>query len=262
MIRFLLILLFPLFVQAKQITVAVIDTGFDYFKKNQVRLCPTGHKDFSGTGLNDISKVKHGTNVSGLIDKYAKNANYCQLIYKFYGAKNNLVSSMAAFEEAIAAKVDIINYSAGGVDDTEAELMIKLQQLADKIRITPIKQRQQLIAEYNFILIRVTYLKTEREIIQKALNAGIYIVVAAGNENSNLEERCNYFPACHDYRLIVVGNLKDKKTRHPSSNYGNVVNHWEIGVNQEALGIKLTGTSQAAAVTTGRIIEYLSRKGK
>lgn len=58
----------------------------------------------------------------------------------------------------------------------------------------------------------------------------------------------------YDKRIVVVGNKDSFGTRIKSSNYGKLVNRWEIGENQEAYGITLTGTSQATAVATGKLI--------
>jgi hypothetical protein len=81
-----------------KIVVAVVDTGLDPELMNDSSICPDGHKDFTGQGLQDING--HGTHISYLIDQYAKNfillkdgdssklksikSNYCQIILKYY----------------------------------------------------------------------------------------------------------------------------------------------------------------------------------
>src|SRR5690606_17888997 len=74
---------------AKPIIIAVIDTGISDKLKDGKFLCKMGHKDFTGTGLNDVHG--HGTHVSGLIHQHAaktadwnKSANYCQVILKYW----------------------------------------------------------------------------------------------------------------------------------------------------------------------------------
>ena len=89
----------------------------------------------------------------------------------------------------------------------------------------------------------------ERYLIKKILDAGIFIVSAAGNESTNLDKGCNYFPACYDSRIIVVGNDA------PSSNYGNVVDFVINGEYQSALGITQSGSSQSTAIFTGKYIK-------
>lgn len=65
-----------------QITIAVIDTGFGFQGRGKdAKLCDLGHRDFSNenwfhdmgpTDLVPFDKEGHGTNIVGLIDKYAK----------------------------------------------------------------------------------------------------------------------------------------------------------------------------------------------
>jgi len=82
----------------KLLKIAVIDTGISLDRIQDASLCKTGHKDFTGYGLND--NHGHGTHIYGLIDQYAKNiklktnsdvallsktsVSYCQIIIKFY----------------------------------------------------------------------------------------------------------------------------------------------------------------------------------
>lgn len=229
-------------IPSKKIVVAVIDTGIADELMQENFLCPDGHKDFTGTSLTD--RHSHGSHISGIIDQYAKNKvftnfpnreihttviNYCQIIYKYYDPKatnnDNLINTKKALNAAIEAGVDIINYSGGGVEpDSE-----------------------------------------EKAIIIKALNKGIIIVAAAGNEKSDIDKH-PYYPAMHDKRIIVVGNLDHSGNIVSSSNYGESVKYWEPGLNVLSyvsggyVGY-MTGTSQAAAIKTGKIIrELLSTK--
>jgi subtilisin family serine protease len=238
---------------AKPLVVAVIDTGID---KNIPHLCKSGHKTFIKPTPFDSSSdpVKnynplvdnhgHGSNIAGLINRNAGDGDYCILSLQYYkntGAGfGNLTRLREAIRYAIDVGVDFINYSGGGGDSNEAE--------------------HQLIVE--------------------ALNKGITVVVAAGNESSDLDKECDYYPACYnDKRLVVVGNLlrdsehkcypdeapltSDKTKRYPlkapSSNYGKRVNRWEVGTscNSDAPDGKMarmSGTSQATAVATGKLL--------
>lgn len=203
--------------------VAVIDTGID---PNSANLCAGGHRDFTDTFLKDTAG--HGTHVAGLISKNAGKSKFCMLNLKFYSpemSKSISPSSAmkSAIKYAILLKVDIINISAGGVQsDAEEAFLLKL-----------------------------------------AIDRGIKVVVAAGNEGTNLNDKCNYFPACYNNGLIIVGNLTQQKTRAISSNYGDIVNRWEVGSDVESnlpngkVG-KMTGTSQATAVATGKILSNLN----
>ena len=223
------------FGKRKQLRVAVIDTGIDPELMNSPFLCTSGHKDFTGTSLKD--NHGHGTNISGLIDQYAKDMviedgwskedviveplNYCQIILKFYDPKqdnaNNLKQEIAAIKYAIDMKVDMINISGGGVDRAEIEV----------------------------------------KAVKGALDVGIIMVVAAGNERADLAKQ-PYFPASADSRLHVVGNLDHNLVRAPSSNYGDEVNAWEIGVERVSYNKDpMTGSSQSTAVKTGKLIRQL-----
>lgn len=220
-----------------KIKVAIIDTGINrdlFFKPT---MCAKGHKDFTGTGLQDSNG--HGSHISGLIDQYVKDmpfnkgfrppnlqgkkVEYCQIIIKFYDSNiftDTGNTTVEAIEHAIKLKVDYINYSAGGLK----------------------------------------YIESEAKVIKKALDAGITVIVAAGNEHSDLT-KVPYYPAVIDPRLIVVGNTDfvSKKVA-PSSNYGSAVDAWEIGTNRISYGsgkklIYLSGTSQATAIHTGKLIK-------
>lgn len=229
------------FVQAKPIVIAVIDTGIDSKMINHNSLCKSGHKDFTGTGLRDSHG--HGTHISGIIDQYAKNyifsfkespskidsirANYCQIIIKFYDPQDHSLDHISnitkSFKWAIKQKVDIINISGGGIG----------------------------------------YSSEERAVVLEALNKGIKIVAAAGNEGANIDKN-KYYPAMYDKRIFVVGNLVNSHSRNiaETSNYGKSVNTWEVGTRvfsrmpNKTFGF-MTGTSQATAVKSGKLIREM-----
>lgn len=212
------------------IKVAVIDTGFD-FKSTwsiQPKLCPTGHKDFTGYGLNDLHG--HGTHIAGLIALNAKDSDYCLLIIKFYHTEYTSFEgtklSTKAIKYAIDQKVDVINYSGGGVDPWAPE----------------------------------------KQVVLKALNAGIKVIVSAGNNNSNLLVK-TYYPALYDARIEVIGSKEPNGERSPFSNYGKAVTHYELG--NKVLSIlpngkygTMNGTSQATAIFTGKYVYKLNKVKK
>jgi hypothetical protein len=203
--------------------VAVIDTGFSA-KNDAVPQCPTGAKDFTGEGLED--HYGHGTNISGLIDKHAKGSNYCQIILKYYTVRasedNSIKHELLAFRYAIDQKVDFINFSSTGS----------------------------------------LYSKEEYALIKEALDKGITVVVPAGNEDINLDKNCKVYPACLDSRLVVVSrNDFDAKIRR-NYGYGKIVDFYEDGYMQSALGVAQSGTSQATAITTGKLIKQRDASGK
>lgn len=168
---FFLLLFFPNLIFADIIKVAVIDTGLS--KNHKVKLCNTGHKDFTGEGL--IDRHGHGTNISHLIEKHSNKINYCQIIIKifrgysaYYETHNSTLAR--AIDYAINQNVDIINISAGGFG----------------------------------------YDIREDGRISAALNKGITVIISAGNSGLNLDQNCIYYPACYDNRSIVVGNVNSQ----------------------------------------------------
>ena len=232
--------------KSKTLVVAVIDTGIDAQAFNRHVLCKTGHKDFTGTGIQD--RHGHGTHISGLIDQYAKSIflgkdknykerfakeqiNYCQVILKFFDtdSSKSTVNAPKAVVDAIkwATKlhVDVINYSGGGQEPS----------------------------------------LEERAAVMDALKQGITIVAAAGNEHDYLDDQHHsYYPAMYDKRIIAVGNWQnDTLGRSPSSNWGPRVNAWEVGTNVISFCpgkdsyCYMSGTSQATAVRTGKIVRKM-----
>jgi subtilisin family serine protease len=243
---------FPVSALAKTLTIAVIDTGVD--RNSNDKLCKMGHKSFT-VDKTDTDALKdnhgHGTHVASLIRREAGLLDYCIVAIKYYAdsqtGSQNLKAEMAAIQYAINIKVDYINLSEGGPEFDEKE----------------------------------------EQLIKKALDQGIKIVAAAGNERSNIDEPENYYyPACYDKRITVVGNLKEMPRmswvdkfkelvqvpfsggrsvigppleRSPSSNYGKRVDRWEMGTEVEGVvpggkTAKLTGTSQATGIATGKMI--------
>lgn len=202
----------------KQIKVAVIDTGITDAYKHKSGLCKSGHFNFV-TLNNEVRDTDgHGTNISGLIHKHANRNDYCQLVYMYYDEKgtstDNAKRMSGAIKMAIKNKVDFINISGGGNG----------------------------------------YIAEEAAAIKQALDKGITVVAAAGNEGANLDNWCNYFPACYDSRIIVVGSLNKEGKRSEFSNYGRAVKHYVYGEDRCANGVCNRGTSQATAIVTGRLI--------
>lgn len=230
---------------SKPLTIAVIDTGID--KTSVSKLCKSGHKSFTDNSpLQD--RHGHGTHVAGVIEQNAGSTNYCIISLKYYSDTNpgsvNLKNTIAAINYAVDMKVDFINYSGGGPEFSENEFLA----------------------------------------IKRALNSNIKFVAAAGNENSDLDAFCDYYPACYDKRIVSVGNLmvnpllklaKDSAyvglfkeltsenrvyVRSSFSNYGKRVSRWEVGTDVLStlpggkIG-RMTGTSQAAGVATGKLVK-------
>lgn len=238
---FTIALAYSVTAHANTIGVAVIDTGID-LKHEQVTICSEGHKDFTTTEkvkennlevdnqayLKDIHG--HGTHVAGLISKYAKGTDFCIVSLKYYTEKavknENMIRSLNALAYAISLNVSVINYSGGGTDKSQQEC----------------------------------------QLIKQALDKGIIVVTAAGNESTDLNKG-SYYPAQCDERVVVVGSTTlDGKTAY-KSNYGDIVTYKEIGqdvkstIPGNSIGT-MSGTSQATAIVTGKIVKLLDIRNK
>jgi len=156
----------------------------------------------------------HGQNISHIINKEADGIEYCQIIIKVFGKNGKSASIGKAIRTAIYFNVDIINLSFGGSGIDKDEFIS----------------------------------------INRALDLGIIVVAAAGNDGKSLTDNCYYYPACYDNRIIVVGN------KAKSSNYGKQVKLVVNGNNVSAGGYKMSGTSQATAIVTGKLIRALNKK--
>lgn len=190
------------------IRIAVIDTGFN---SGNVKLCKTGHKDFTGTGLMS-RKSQHGQNIINIIGNILKDTDYCIINIKFldeeYSTTGDLIPALAYAREL---NPDFLNISAGG-------------EVKDQV---------------------------EAILIKKMLNEGVKILAAAGNKSRNLDNDCFYHPACSDNKIITVGSVDNNGQTSSFSNYGNYVKAWENGEKVDAGGVVLSGTSQATAKRTG-----------
>ncbi|MBT3586934.1 MAG: S8 family serine peptidase [Halobacteriovoraceae bacterium] len=221
------------FKKKKEIVVAVIDTGIDphhpFLAKNLY--VPKGTVSTNNFGL-DFSKNKkfknrpsdshgHGTHVSGIVKSVFPSVKILTL--KYYNPKasgqDNLTSTIRALKYAIDSNVDIINYSGGGPEPALEELRV----------------------------------------LKMAEKKGILVVAAAGNEESNIDNRDNaYYPASYGLKNIITVTAHDQKLKLlSSSNYGkNSVDLAAPGYRirsayPHARASYLTGTSQATAFVTG-----------
>lgn len=213
-IFFFLVLLFSFNTFAiNTVKVAVIDTGFDSAYNKKVKLCPNGHKDFTGEGLYDTNG--HGTNVVGLITTHAT-GNYCIVLIKAFSSIIPGTHTTEALTYAYQIGADIINLSGGGKGVIESE----------------------------------------KQIVLKLLKKNVILAFAAGNDKKNLDKDCSYYPACYDKEIYVIGGYTD------TSNYGNYVDAKFDDQNQTAFGRTLSGTSQATAIFTGKLLNMIDLLSK
>jgi len=217
----------------KKIVVAVIDTGIDpnhpffssslYLMDKKVTSSEYG-VDFSKNSKNKYTPFDyhgHGTHVAGIIRSVDPSVQL--LILKYYNpeatGKDNLNSTIDALKYAVDNNVDIINYSGGGPEPALEELRI----------------------------------------LKEAERKGILIVAAAGNEESNIDQKKSaYYPASYGLSNIITVSAYDMQLSMLSvSNYGK----YSVDIFAPGHRIKssypngrsgiLTGTSQATAFVTG-----------
>lgn len=153
----------------------------------------------------DYSKISHGTKVVNLITENAKNADYCITSFAVFNPEFSVLTYIKILNEVKNGNFDIINFSMGGHE----------------------------------------YYPAEVKLIKSILDQGTTIIAASGNDKNDLDKDCNYYPACDDPRIIIVGS-----TDKPSG-YGSVV--------------KLRNkdwTSYATAVETGRFIKFIKDHDK
>jgi len=198
------------------IKVVVIDSGLDMKYAFRAHLCPGEHKDFTGEGLQDSHG--HGTNIVGLIVNNAQSNNYCIVVIKAYSKIRTLnpLFFTEALEYANKIEADIINISGGGIGKDSKE----------------------------------------EAIVQKLLNNNTTLIVSAGNESRDLDIDCNFYPACYDPRIHVIG------AHINFSNYGKVVDSYQPGFREKAFGQTMSGTSQATAIFTGLFLKSLAINSK
>jgi len=209
----ILLLLSSIVLADSRSKIAVIDTGISSGYSDSGYLCKEGHKDFSDTGIED--RHGHGTMIFGAIAKRIDPSTNCIVIIKWidWGHESPSVPEMMSriaqsVEFAAQIHVDYINMSLAGPGASALE----------------------------------------EQALSIALNAGIFIAVAAGNDNIDLSKKCTIYPACYRFKsknFRVVANY-DGFMKWPSSNYGGPVNELENGGTGD--------TSLATAIFLGKHI--------
>ena len=221
------------FQNKKDVVVAVVDTGIDpsqqellpnlYLPKSPASSYSFGI-DFSKDHSNALRPTDtngHGTHVTGIIRSIHPDVKILALKYYNQNAsgQDNLNSTIAALRYAVEQNVDIINYSGGGPEPAIEEL----------------------------------------QILKMAERKGILVVAAAGNEQSNIDDKKNaYYPASYGLKNIITVTAHDQNVNIlSSSNYGQ----GSVHISAPGHRIKsthlfgragyLTGTSQATAFVTG-----------
>lgn len=225
MYKYLWLIFWCLPVLAEPLKIVVVDTGI-YLQDVRFKshMCKEGHKDFTGTGLKDT--IGHGTAITGLIQKWAADSDYCIVMLKFFTEKDtkedNWIRYMYALKKAVSLHPYAINLSLETNDPT--------------------------IAEINLV----------------KNNPAITFLIAAGNSSANLDNDKEH-PYLSSYPLaniISVGNGESNLKRGKSSNYGWAIKQWVDGSNILVEDIKggqsfMSGTSASVAIYAGKFIYAL-----
>lgn len=212
--KFLLILslLFSFSSNARQIKIAIIDSGMPKFKTD-AKICEHGLIDLTNTDMYD--KIGHGSNILGIISEglNKNNVDYCIYDIKIYDQSSSdtpFLTHLVAYSTVYYLNgVDIINYSSSGVTEGPPETAL----------------------------------------VKDLISRGIKFIAAVGNNNRDLDKSCNSWPACIP-GVISVGNLNSDGTKNSTSNYGKVVTKWQKGTGLCYNKVCMTGSSQATAVET------------
>jgi len=160
-----------------------------------------------------LDEESHGSLVTELIVSNLDKKDYCLIVFKSLSSKSqDAPPYLKALKYFSENKVDILNISAGGKE----------------------------------------FIPLEEAYINQILNKKTLVVAAAGNERSNLDNLCNFFPACLSRRILTIGNGSSEMMKHQSSNYGNVVRFWRDGTFKEK-----TGTSFAAPRFANEVAKML-----
>lgn len=205
----------------KVFRIVVLDTGFTKSTYSNVELCEEDSRDFTGTGLKDNDG--HGSHIANIIADRV-NVDFCIIVVKWFDPSSSNSTIQRASKNAfiyIATLKDIVavNFSASGRG----------------------------------------FWPEEKLAIEKIIKNGAKVFVAIGNDGKDMDKKCDAYPACYKIPgLVPVGNKNRDGTIESHSNYGKIVEEWEVGVDVIADTpegpIAMTGTSQATAVATAKYV--------
>lgn len=219
--------------------VAVVDSGLNLKDDRFARYLCKG-KSKDFTDEGIEDIVGHGTHVSGLITQ-GMPRGFCIMVVKYYSAYASGIVNLKR-------EVEAIKWAA--------------KQGADIVNISGGGPQFQ-----------------EDEYIAIKANPQMTFVVAAGNDNNNIDYPFNeYYPASYKLKnVIAVGARKESFTsffstletssteKTKSSNFGKTVKAWELGENvRSTIPCKehicygyMTGTSQATAIHTRKMVKQI-----
>lgn len=202
-----------LVVKDKRVPVAIIDTGIDqdYYAAHKSAFCEDGLVDLTGYGI--FSHTYHATKIVDIVLQDFNISHYCLYVIRYHNpsgfGSDNIRNTIKAFTLVKTLGIRYVNYSAGG-EYGEGE------------------EKKQLLS---------------------LVGNNTKLFLSAGNEGSNLDEKCNYFPPCYftkkNSNVHVVGSIDENNRRRGYSNYGSIVTHWRLSNG---------GTSFAAPIVLREVL--------
>lgn len=236
---------------SKKLLIAIIDTGTNtgpepiqkklWINKREI---PGNHIDDDKNGFVDdiygwnfvnnspnIEDVDgHGTHITSIISE--KSADQSLMILKYYqhnmDPQKNLQNCLKAFSYAIDMGANVINFSGGGYGPSTEEKLI----------------------------------------LQRAADLGILVIAAAGNDHGD-NDHTPYFPASYSLpNILAIGSLNKNGAPSDFSNFGSTsVPIFAPGEDIIGYGIwgektKMSGTSQATAIVSREIADYVNSHPK
>ncbi|OLN24075.1 hypothetical protein BTO30_01255 [Domibacillus antri] len=200
------------------VTIAVIDGGVD-FKHPDLKANLKEAYNVINPARN-VVRDKHGTHVAGIISS----------------VKGNDIGGYGVFPKAKILSVDVFNDGMGAYDYNIAKgIIYAVDKGADVINLSLGGNLPSSVTE---------------EAVQYAIDSGVVVVAAAGNEASDEY----FYPAAYP-GVISVGNVNSGKKLSESSNYGASVDVVAPGEDIYSTGYdaqngskfeRLTGTSMAS----------------
>jgi len=207
----------------ERIKIAVLDTGIrpDFYYKNS--LCKTGHKDFTGFGINDYHG--HGTNIAHLIAQKINYKTHCLIIVKWFHLKFDSIAYLNSLKYISIIKPAYLNASIEGPSYSPLEYDL-----------------------YKKILINDTM------VIAAAGNSGVSLDLECNSFPACYRFKTNKFKVITSCNKQGIINL-------PKANVGKVISGCANGVSQCDNRNCMNGTSQATANYTGFLISNKTNIG-
>lgn len=248
--------------------------------------------DNSGHGTNVAGLIEQYANI--------KHANYCLVIVKYSDPlakqKNQLPGEIKSFAWANKIHVDLINYSGGG-EAFDIHEAIQITNFLDaggtlvaaagnnrneldgttKAKWFPAMVDPRIVVvgnkENNYIEDQYqkggeleganwNVIEEMDKMREKFDKHGFFVltIVRTDPDILNMDEEEHLTPFKVKSYKVLIKFRGEVFIKSDSSNFGKLVNRWEFGQEQIAYGLPFSGTSQATAIATGKIVGELSQK--